>query len=103
MSSGRCTPGAPAKFRPPMFRFAKQSVGGAELPKRRPLGFSIGGTMRVREDAAGNVFIEYFVAALIVMVATIWFYTINLKNEGAGARGRVEGAFNYLAQEIVSP
>ena len=54
-----------------------------------PLGHS-GGHSATEE---GNVFIEYFVLALIVLLATIGFYTTQVRDVGAGARGQVESGF----------
>ena len=47
-----------------------------------------------------NIFIEYFVLALIVLLATIGFYTNQIKDPGVGARGAVESAFSSLCANV---
>ena len=49
---------------------------------------------------AGSVYIEYFVLALVVLVATIAFYQAHLKNEDAGARGQVNQVFDTLITKM---
>ena len=48
----------------------------------------------------GNAYIEYFVLALIVALATIAFYQ---GNNFSRARASVEGAFNTSVNRILAP
>ena len=47
-----------------------------------------------------NVFIEYFVLALIVLLATIGFYTNQIRDPGVGARGQVESSFLSACKKV---
>ncbi|MBI3322006.1 MAG: hypothetical protein HYZ91_07060 [Candidatus Omnitrophica bacterium] len=52
---------------------------------------------------AGNAYIEYFVIALIVMLATVAFYSNGRFGGGLDIRGRVEGAFDNLVTKVLAP
>ena len=52
---------------------------------------------------AGNAYIEYFVLAAAVLVATIGFYTAHLKDETSGVRAKVGQTFDQLVQKVLAP
>ena len=51
----------------------------------------------------GQAFVEYFVLALIVMLASLAFFRSQAKfqNSGVGVRAKVETAFTSLCQGIL--
>ena len=51
----------------------------------------------------GNAYIEYFVIALVVLLATIAFYESHLKDEGVGMRGNIEAAFDGMVEKVLAP
>ncbi len=51
----------------------------------------------------GNAFIEYFVFALVVLLATVVFYQRHLQHAGTGSRGVMERAFNEMVNKVLEP
>ncbi len=52
---------------------------------------------------SGNAYIEYFVLALIVILATVAFYGNGRFGGGIDLRGRVEAAFDSLVTKVLAP
>ena len=78
--------------------FGHWATGWATSPLRHFATWPLSQGHSATEE--GNAMIEYVVLALIVMLATIGFYTSQLKTQGAGARGAVESAFSSLCNKI---
>lgn len=51
-------------------------------------------------DERGSAFMEYFVIAIVVLLATIAFFQNQLVQEGVGIRGQIEDAFATMCQRI---
>ena len=52
----------------------------------------------MQRDERGNAFIEYFVLAMVVLLATLAFYSGGSFN---GVRSKVEDAFNGAMNEVL--
>ena len=57
-------------------------------------------TMKIFKNENGNAFIEYFVLALVILVATIAFFD---QGNFRGAKQSVESAFDNLVEEVLKP
>ena len=53
-------------------------------------------------DRSGQAFIEYFVIALIMLLATVAFYRAHLGQEGVGARAQVESVFVDVCGQVAN-
>ena len=57
-------------------------------------------TMNIFKNENGNAFIEYFVLALVILVATIAFFD---QGNFRGAKQSVESAFDNLVSQVLKP
>ena len=68
--------------------------GEAELPNTQALGFF------VMRNQRGGAVIEYFVLAMMAVIATVAFYQTSLSREDTGVRAHIRDAFLSVCQGI---